>query len=137
MLFCEYFDKALKKQHCPFSKICKEKCQFVLEDLDIDIRQLLNKIEDLECDLEELQDDFDKLEEENDDLCSSNNNLQEDLEEAMSHISQLEAYIQDNYEPDFNSDTCLLDYSYQNLRENNSILLKELMKYKEKFGDLK
>lgn len=146
---CKYYEKALSQNNCPFEKICgEEECIFSLKQMynasskaEVIIDELEGTISILERSLEEKEDELEELERDLEHNERTIKLLESDVENFEIYLSSIEDYVRVKYDPEFDLEDIIkyhtnLIYSYYDLRKKNEKLIDEIMRYKDRYGDL-
>lgn len=146
---CKYYEKALSQNNCPFEKICgEEECIFSLKQMyeanskaEIIIDELEHTISLLERSLEEQEDELEDLERELKYNEKTIKLLENDVENFEIYLCSIEDYVRSKYDEEFDLEEVIkyhtnLIHSYYDLRKTNEKLIDEIMRYKDRYGDL-
>ena len=120
---CNYYEKSIGQEHCPFDKVCDYDCYFVHKLTSENYEELEEKYEEV-CSqvnyLESQEREVEKLEEQLDDL----NNLHEEM---FTYLKQcIETIIQNNISiPELYINYFSEDWKYDIQKYINSLIKKE------------
>ena len=146
---CKYYEKSLSQNYCAFEKICgEEECIFSLKQMyeanskaEIIIDELEHTISILERSLEEKEDELEDLENELNHNEKTIKLLESDVENFEIYLCSIEDYVRSKYDKEFDLEEVIkyhtnLIHSYYDLRRTNEKLIDEIMRYKDRYGDL-